>query len=316
MSGPDEIPILEREYAARQLIFVTTDLIAQAARGRRPDVEEGFMETLKGEWRKTSQSLANKDWTGAATSILQLHAQITRSLTLTGWLGTAAAEAVRAWARAQESGVQILPVGQSAAKQIRFPPGHPRNDVLYVGHPALPDVYYPMADFHRVTFEHKFCEAVDLLMNLGATKMRVEHVAGWSKEFSARISVPLGTSSETGAIETSKKASSRTNLLYEATLTGTDTPKVPNSLVWYHHEPTWQAVAKGRISFGLSDFSLSVTYEDDFGINAGLKAAVVKAGLDLGGKFEDHQSTVWRLEGTFTRPSHPQERTFGQGPRL
>jgi hypothetical protein len=50
----------------------------------------------------------------------------------------------------------------------------------------------------------------------------------------------------------------------------------------------------------MSDFSLSVTYEDDFGINAGLSAAVVGAGLGLGGRFEDHQSTVWRLEGRFT----------------
>ena len=53
------------------------------------------------------------------------------------------------------------------------------------------------------------------------------------------------------------------------------------------------------MNFGLNDFSLSVAYEDDFGINAGLKLAVANAGLDLGGRFEDHQSTVWRLEGTF-----------------
>jgi len=183
------------------------------------------------------------------------------------------------------------------------------------------------------------------------------HLTGWSKEFSARISVPLGEkssraklnflqgihemtfstlgirlfrmsiirwpifialllntnsakrsifscASETAALGTSKNASSRTSFLYEATLAGTDTPKLPKTLVWYHHEPTWQTVARGRIDFGLSDFSLNVTYEDDFGINAGLKAAVVTAGLELGGKFEDHQSTIWRLEGTFRRPSN------------
>jgi hypothetical protein len=156
-----------------------------------------------------------------------------------------------------------------------------------------------MADFHRVTFEHKFCEAVELLMSLGAKKMRVEHVTGWSKDFSARLSVPLGTPSEKVTLEAGKHSATRSGLLYEASLLGTDEPTVPDSLVWYAHEPTWQAVAKGRIGFGLSDFSLSVAYEDDFGINAGLKVAVLKAGLELGGKFEDHQSTVWRLEGSF-----------------
>ena len=82
-------------------------------------------------------------------------------------------------------------------------------------------------------------------------------------------------------------------------MAGSDSPRLPENLVWYAHELTWQTVANGRIKFGLNDFSLSVTYEDDFGINAGLRSTVMKAGLDLGGKFEDHQSTVWRLVGKF-----------------
>jgi hypothetical protein len=61
----------------------------------------------------------------------------------------------------------------------------------------------------------------------------------------------------------------------------------------------WQNVAKGRVNFGLNSFALGLTYEDDFGVNAGLKAEVLQADLKLGGKFEDHCSTIWRLEGTF-----------------
>jgi hypothetical protein len=294
----EDVPILERDYADRQLIIVTADLIAQAAQGGAVGAPQGFMEALKGDLKKASQSLAEKDWKGAATAAPNLYAQTV----LGGWMGAAAAEAVRAWARARESGIQILPIGKTAAKKITFPLGHPRNEVLYIGHPALPSTYYPMADFHRVTFEHKFCEAVDLLMSLGATKIRVEHVTGWSKDFSARLSVPLGTASEKLTLETGKGSASRTNLLYQASLKGTDQPVIPENLVWYHHEPTWQTVARGRTNFGLSDFSLSVTYEDDFGINAGLKAAVLKAGLELGGKFEDHHSTIWRVDGTFGAP--------------
>lgn len=58
-------------------------------------------------------------------------------------------------------------------------------------------------------------------------------------------------------------------------------------------------IADGRINFGLREFNLNITYDDDFGVNAGLKVAVKKVGLDIGGSFEDHQSTVWRLEGSF-----------------
>ena len=80
---------------------------------------------------------------------------------------------------------------------------------------------------------------------------------------------------------------------------GRSEPKLPDSLVWYPHEPTWQSIANGRIDFRLRDFSLIVTYDDDFGINAGLKALAFKSGFEIGGKFEDYEATTWRLAGEF-----------------
>jgi hypothetical protein len=49
----------------------------------------------------------------------------------------------------------------------------------------------------------------------------------------------------------------------------------------------------------LTRFSLDVRYEDDFGVNAGLKVQALNAGLEIGGNFEDHQSMVWRMKGSF-----------------
>lgn len=79
---------------------------------------------------------------------------------------------------------------------------------------------------------------------------------------------------------------------------------IPDDLIWYHHEPTWQNIADGRLNHGLMDFSLTVSYEDDFGINLGLTASAQRAGMELGGKFEDHQNTVWQVVGRFG-PSTP-----------
>jgi len=45
--------------------------------------------------------------------------------------------------------------------------------------------------------------------------------------------------------------------------------------------------------------SRNVRYEADFGVNAGLKMELSSAGLDVGGKFEDHTSTIWKITGTF-----------------
>src|SRR6185295_17608549 len=88
-------------------------------------------------------------------------------------------------------------------------------------------------------------------------------------------------------------------LLFKATLDGTATPKLPPQLSWFPHEPRWQTIAKARLEFGLRNSALSVTYNDDYRVNAGLTAAISKAGLDVGGKFEDHVSTEWRISGKF-----------------
>jgi len=277
----ETINFLERPYSDRQLIVVTEDELADAA---------------KKEERKTlAEKQQGIDWKRIAeTAILdvipipftRLTAEITR-------------EAFLAWGRAKQEGVQVTPVGKKNCSNIKFPIGHPRDGVLYIGHPAVPNVYFTMAEFHRVVFQHKFCEAAELLMSLGATKIRVEHISGWSSDFSSRISVPLGSVESSGNVEVDRNAKSRSHLLYEATLTGNASPKVPEYTVWFSHEPTWQSIAKGRLNYGLRGFSLSVSYEDDFGINAGLRASVQKAGLDLGGKFEDHKATIWHLNGTF-----------------
>jgi hypothetical protein len=195
-------------------------------------------------------------------------------------------------------GMSILAISQTEAQMLAFPPGHPRRGVLYIGHPAVARIYYTTAQFHRLTFEHKFCEAIRLLMALGAKHIEVEQVSGWGADFSARLNVALGPPDGVGMGAKGRRRHDA-HLLFVADLRGSATPVVPSDLFWAEHEPTWQQVIDGRTHYGLRDFSLTVTYEDDFGVNADLKAAAEGASLDLGGAFEDHQATVWRIVGQF-----------------
>jgi len=269
----DDFNLLDIPYCDRQFIVVADDKFVKAAR----------------EAEKQEVAQNNKlDW-------LEIGKRVIKIMLPTSYiLLESILEIYKAINRARESGVRILLVGKSEVKYIRFPIGHPREGILYVGHPADPNTYYTTAEFHRFTFEHKFCEAINILMSLGATELLVEHVCGWSKDFSTRISIPLSADFETGC--ESKFTSS---LLFKATLPGTQKPQLPDNLIWFPHEPMWQSIAEGRIKFKLKNFSLTVNYEDDFGVNAGLKMSAKKAGLELGGKFEDHQSTIWRISGKF-----------------
>jgi hypothetical protein len=269
-------------YAERQLIIVLPDEVVATA--RRPVLDPKPNENLS-------------DWKSVAARI----AKTSLSLTAFGVGIELTTDAINAWAAARESGLNLLQISRTEAKDLTFPPGHPREQAIYVAHPALPSVYYTTATFHRMAFEHKFSEAILLLMSLGASKITVEHVRGWSREFAAKMSTSLDSIEVTA--DAGHSAKSGSTHLFEATLDNPQAPVLPSDLVWYPHEPTWQAVAQGRIKFGLSQFSLTVNYEDDFGINAGLKMRVQKAGLDLGGTFEDHTATTWKIHGDFAPKS-------------
>jgi hypothetical protein len=150
-------------------------------------------------------------------------------------------------------------------------------------------------------FEHKFSEALLLLGALGANEINVQHVKGWNREFAGELSVPIPPSVGNGQIGASAAAQAGTgeNLLFHASLRGSDTPAMISDPIWFPHESTWQAVAKLRLDHGLDVFSLTLNYEEDYQVNANLTAAIEGAGFKLGGEFKKHISTVWTMSGHF-----------------
>lgn len=269
-------------YSSRQLIIVQPDQVVAATRDdliktQRQQSEEGWMDVA----RRVGKAIIV--WGPPYSALIEV-----------------AADSLKAWAKARDSGLNVLQIAQSEAATLDFPPGHPREQTVYVAHPAASRTYYTAATFHRMAFEHKFAEAVDLLMSLGATSLTVEHVQGWSREFSANLSANFPENGFDASAQGASSASSK--LLFDAALDNKTSPALPEGLVWYAHEPTWQSVAKGRLKHGMRDFNLEIAYEDDFGINAGLKIRAQKAGLELGGAFEDHVATRWKIRGRFGTP--------------
>lgn len=258
-------PISKMPYAKRKLIVVVDD----------PD--DSVVEV---DWTEVVKESFKKYW---------------RYVTLPGQIELII-EAIKA---ARDQGIDVLPVPRSESAKLLFPPGHPQDGVLYVGHPTVHEIYYPTAQFHRLTFEHKFSEAIELLMALGAIEIDVEHQVGWGKEFSTNLNVPAGKAGEQVGTTAGGDTEKQRHLLFQISLEGTSDPSVPDELVWYPHEPTWQQVARARIKYGMKSFSLSLQYENDFGINADLEVMAGNAGLNLGGRFVSHESTIWEIQGSF-----------------
>jgi len=215
-------------------------------------------------------------------------------------LGKQAVELIKTIMEALDKGADLTTLSYSESKKMNliFPPGHPRENIVYAQHPANPLMYYTASSFHRQAFEHKFAEVITLLSSLGANEIKVEHVSGWSQDFSAGIGVTTPTE-DSASVGVDKNAGENSAIIFDAKLTGHDAPSIPENLTWYPYEALWQAVATARVNNGLKNFNLSLTYSDDYGLNAGFKATIKGTGLDLGGKFEEHQSTVWKITGTF-----------------
>ncbi len=276
--------LLRKSFAERQLIVVSEKNAIEAA-------NKADQETKKDNEKSSS-------WFDIALGAVNIAA---------GWeisvgkiIGVASIEAYKSLKKAWDKGLPIQVVSLNSAACLTFPPGHPRLDTVYACHPANPTTYYPLADFHRIAFEGKFAEAMTLLMALGANHFRVERVSGWSSDFAANLTTDGLLSKATSvSADASRTAQKNNSMLFEATLETKHTPQLPEHLIWYHHEATWQSIATGRLKYGLNAFKINVSYRDDYGIDAKLAASVQGAGLGIGGSFESHQSTVWQIEGKF-----------------
>jgi hypothetical protein len=196
----------------------------------------------------------------------------------------------------------VWPVGRTEASGLELPPGHPQDRLLYIGHPTVPAIYYPAAEFHQRVFEHKFCEAVDLLMALGALKITVRRQEGYNREDARKMDLPLTpTESLGGRIKRSTRRGSE--ILFLATFPGSTSPEQPADLVWLPSERTWQSVVRARTKHFTDSFSLVVSYTENYGVDAGLKAKAAGLGLSLGGEFQEQKDTVWQMDAEFPLPT-------------
>jgi hypothetical protein len=278
MSALDKlrIDLMKLDYADRQLVVVRPDDGVLRARheARRP-LAPGDQSSDK-----------NRDTERAV-------------LALAVPIGEAIRTLASRWSqrRTERRNVAVLPITRSEARRLHFPMGHPHDDVVYVGNPAVPSLYFTLAEFHRQTFAHKFNEALALVSALGARSMTVAARQGWSREFATNLNltVPL----RAGEGQTDTRSNSSRELFYTAELKGSGDPRLPQDLRWYLHEPEWQSFARQRMEHDLREFTLHVRYEEDFAVTADVASKISTVGLHAGGTFQRHQTTVWSITATF-----------------
>lgn len=182
----------------------------------------------------------------------------------------------------------ILPLEISKTKELKFPAGHPVAGQLYVGHPFVPNLYYPIEDYETSLFESQAMELSSFLKSLGATRIKTEKVISSDISSSQSLSADQSLSaSQSGSIAGS-------GLIYSAEQSGSvdrksfsqseqdssssylsgkrinidgeflpkHKPYIREDLIWYEHNEVWKSIAKQRLEGGLKSYRIIMSTKD------------------------------------------------------
>ena len=154
--------------------------------------------------------------------------------------------------------IQIKELTQSG---IDFPIGHPVAYQLYVGHPYIKQKYLPFENYELELIEDKVREFCQLVQCLGAKEIHIECLNTSSSdrntnseqqvtgEVNYRVASASGKANRNQNQHLIDEISQSINL--HQTFLPTAKPHLPENLVWYPNEPSWQRLYEQRLQGSL-----------------------------------------------------------------
>ena len=141
---------------------------------------------------------------------------------------------------------------------INFPMGHPIANQLYVGHPLTPAKYIPFENYQLELVEDRIREFCMLAQSLGATEISIECLNSTNSDQNNKIKVNNSGSVETlwvdgkanQHIERSRHMIDELSrsVSLRQTFEPQNKPTIPEGMVWYDNEPSWQRLVSQRLS--------------------------------------------------------------------
>lgn len=157
--------------------------------------------------------------------------------------------------------------------EIKFPITHPKKDHTYICHPYDNRLYLPIEDYEEVLLNDRINEYCYLMQCLGATTIRIQNKKEESlnedRESARNIhgEVSYKILEASGNYETNSKKGEGRNSKYtfarEQHFNPSKKPYIPDGLIWFPHEVSWQRLATQRMSGGILKYSESVSSSEN-----------------------------------------------------
>ncbi len=216
------------------------------------------------------------------------------------------------------SGGKVPEVLISELSNLVLPVGHPIPYEVYVGHPLDKNVYFPISSYQVELLKDKIHEFCYLVQCLGATELTIEayNAAYSSKETNNRTDA----NAELGSFAKANYHNERKSKLYEEIsnsmsvhqqFTHNKEPFVPEGLMWFQHEVSWQRMASQRLVGGLTFHEERMETKkvqmlesrELTQVKAQVKALFVKADFtydsEEDSKFEQHENDTLSIKVKF-----------------
>lgn len=157
--------------------------------------------------------------------------------------------------------LSVIDIKKLPDSGIVFPIGHPVAYQLYVGHPYIKQKYLPFESYELELIEDKVREFCQLVQCLGATEISIEclnssssdrntnteqHISG---EVTYRVATASGKNDRNQSRHLIDEISQSINLHQRFVPNGK--PHLPEGLVWYPNEPSWQRLYSQRMQGAL-----------------------------------------------------------------
>jgi tetratricopeptide (TPR) repeat protein len=203
---------------------------------------------------------------------------------------------------------------------IAFPPGHPKEKYLYISHPHMPNVYKPIDTYETSLFLNRYYEFRYFLQCIGATKISIECLKGKSVEKISDDITKVGVtadvfihSADVKFTKSSKSDSTENSSEYFSSVqkfSPIKEPHLPENLIWYKHEDSWQELNRQRMTGNLLTFNEVLSSKQSYSLskNEMMKLSVEYEGLfdikanisnNSNNFFKEEETIEWKISVTF-----------------
>lgn len=164
---------------------------------------------------------------------------------------------VNSYTDLSQNHLNVIDIKKLDCSGISFPIGHPVAYQLYVGHPYVAQKYLPFDSYELELIEDKVREFCQLAQCLGATEISIESLNSSSSDqhsnteqnVSGKVDYKFASASGSGNRNGSKhliEVISQSINLHQKFKPNAK-PYLPESLVWYPNEPSWQRLYEQRM---------------------------------------------------------------------